>query len=96
LGSRRQACFAYRKAALAAFRELEDALAAVQRLDEQEVAWVAQRDVLARTLTLATNRCRAGYSPHLDQLDAERGLLVAKLAPCKVGPNAWNALVTSY
>jgi outer membrane protein, multidrug efflux system len=93
---RDQAAFAYRKAALTAFREVEDALASDQRLSEQEAALVAQRDVLARTLTLATNRYRAGYSPYLDQLDAERGLLAADLALVQSRADRLNALVSLY
>ncbi len=93
---RDQAAFGYRKAALTAFREVEDALASVQRLNEQEVALTAQRDILARALALATNRYRAGYSPYLDQLDAERGLLAAELALVQTRSDRLTALVTLY
>jgi NodT family efflux transporter outer membrane factor (OMF) lipoprotein len=93
---RDQAAFGYRKAALTAFREVEDALASVQRLNEQEIALTAQRDVLARALALATNRYRAGYSPYLDQLDAERGLLAAELALVQTRSDRLTALVTLY
>jgi NodT family efflux transporter outer membrane factor (OMF) lipoprotein len=93
---RDQAAFAYRRAALTAFREVEDALASDQRLSEQQAALVAQRDVLARTLTLATNRYRAGYSPYLDQLDAERGLLSADLALVQSRADRLNAVVSLY
>jgi multidrug efflux system outer membrane protein len=64
---RNQAAFAYRSAALTAFREVEDALAAVSRLDEQEASLRAQRDALADYLRLATNRYREGYSPILSR-----------------------------
>ncbi|MEE3623586.1 efflux transporter outer membrane subunit [Nitrospirillum sp. BR 11752] len=74
------AAFGYRKAALTAFREVEDGLAMVQRSAEQETALLRQRDALARTLAIATSRYRAGYSPYLEQLDAERGLLSAELS----------------
>ncbi|WP_044559945.1 efflux transporter outer membrane subunit [Azospirillum sp. B4] len=74
------AAFAYRKAALTAFRDVEDGLATVRRSAEQEEALLRQRDALARTLAIATSRYRAGYSPYLEQLDAERGLLSAELA----------------
>jgi NodT family efflux transporter outer membrane factor (OMF) lipoprotein len=74
------AAYGYRKAALTAFREVEDGLATVQRSGEQEAALLRQRDALARTLAIATSRYRAGYSPYLEQLDAERGLLSAELA----------------
>ncbi|WP_040847043.1 TolC family protein, partial [Nitrospirillum viridazoti] len=72
--------FGYRKAALSAFREVEDGLASVQRSGEQEAVLLRQRDALARTLAIATSRYRAGYSPYLEQLDAERGLLSVELA----------------
>lgn len=73
------AAFAYRRAALVAFREVEDNLAAVLRQSEQFEHVRAQRDALAAGLQLATNRYRAGYSPYLEQLDAQRQLLAAEL-----------------
>ncbi|MDB5445561.1 MAG: transporter [Phenylobacterium sp.] len=93
---RDQAAFAYRKTALVAFREVEDALASLQRLQEQETALNAQRAVLARTVALATNRYRAGYSPYLDQLDAQRGLLSADLALAQSRGERLNAAVNLY
>ncbi|TPG56535.1 efflux transporter outer membrane subunit [Sphingomonas glacialis] len=77
---RDEAAFAYRRTALIAFREVEDAMATVDRSREQEVALVAQRSALDRALKTATERYRAGYSPYLDQLDAQRSLLGAELA----------------
>ncbi|MEJ0042636.1 MAG: efflux transporter outer membrane subunit [Rhizomicrobium sp.] len=93
---RNQAAFAYRKTALGAFREVEDSLAAIRRLDEQEQALTKQRDAVARALRLATNRYRAGYSPYLDQLDAERTLLTTELALVQVRSDRLNAAVTLY
>jgi len=93
---RDQAAFAYRKAVLIAFQEVEDGLASVERLNEEETALVVHRDVLSRTLTLATNRYRAGYSPYLDQLDAERDLLAVQLALVRSRENRLNALVGLY
>ena len=80
---RDQAAFAYRKLALNAFREVEDALAALQRTSEQESVLRQQRDALARALAQASNRYRAGYSSYLEQLDAQRGLLSADLHSCR-------------
>ncbi len=77
---RDQAAFAYRQVALNAFREVEDGLAAQQRDLEQEGALEAQRNALAAALRLADNRYRAGYSPYLELLDAQRALLSAELA----------------
>lgn len=80
-GARRdQAAWAYRQAALTAFREVEDALAAARHLHAQRTALAAQREALSGSLRLATNRFRAGYSPFLEQLDAQRALLGAELS----------------
>ncbi|MDB5734616.1 MAG: transporter [Alphaproteobacteria bacterium] len=93
---RDQAAFAYRKTVLSAFREVEDTLVAVQRDGEQEQALAAQRDALAHALRLAANRYRAGYSPYLDQLDAQRGLLSARLSLVQARTDRLNALVLLY
>lgn len=93
---RDQAAFTYRKAALTAFKEVEDALQAVKRDQEQEQALAAQRGSLARALKLATDRYREGYSPYLDQLDAQRELLTAQLALVRARVNRLNAVVTLY
>ena len=94
--TRDQAAFAYRRTALGAFREVEDALAAVKRSDEQVQIVARQRDALANGLRLATNRFRAGYSPFLEQLDAQRGLLSAELALVQTQSDALTARVTLY
>lgn len=93
---RDQSAFVYRKAALSAFREVEDALAAIQRDGQQEQAIAAQRDALAQSLRLATNRYRAGYSPYLEQLDAERALLSAELSLVQVRADRLSASVSLY
>ncbi len=77
---RDEAAFAYRKTALVAFGEVENALAAVDRLAAQEDALDRQRAAAARTLDLATKRFRAGYSSYIEQLDAERALLSVDLS----------------
>jgi NodT family efflux transporter outer membrane factor (OMF) lipoprotein len=93
---RDRAAFAYRKSALVAFREVEDALASLERLQQQEAALDAQRAVLAHTATLATNRYRAGYSPYLDQLDAQRSLLAVDLSRVQTRQDRLNAAVTLF
>ena len=77
---RDQAAWAYRRTALTAFREVEDGLVAARRLAEQRMSVTAQRDALAGGLRLATNRYRTGYSPYLEQLDAQRALLNVELS----------------
>jgi len=93
---RDQAAYAYRRAVLTGFREVEDALAAVKRLDEQQALAVHQRDALAEGVRLATNRYREGYSPYLEQLDAQRGLLAAELSLVQVRADALSARIQLY
>ena len=93
---RDQAAFAYRRTALTAFREVEDALAAVRLIDRQVVSAQSQRDALAEGLRLATNRYREGYSPYLEQLDAQRGLLNAQLSLIQIRADALNARIQLY
>ncbi|WP_448661235.1 efflux transporter outer membrane subunit [Sphingomonas sp. CJ20] len=77
---RDQAAFAYRKAALTAFREVEDGMASVERYGEQEDVLTRQQAALLRVQQLASRRYREGYSPYLEQLDAERSLLSSQLS----------------
>ncbi|MES2058748.1 MAG: efflux transporter outer membrane subunit [Pseudomonadota bacterium] len=93
---RDQAAFAYRKAALTAFREVDDSLAGVQRSGEQAIAIAGQRDALAAALRNASNRYRAGYSSYLDQLDTQRGLLTAELALVQARADRLTAYVALY
>lgn len=90
---RDQAAFAYRRAALTAFREVEDGMAAERYLSEQERAVTAQRNALARALRSATSRYREGYSPYLEQLDAERGLLASELALLQIRADRLQVII---
>lgn len=72
---RDQAAWAYRGTALNAFREVEDRLATLAGLQEQEESIERQRGAVADALRHATNRYQAGYSPYIDQIDAQRALL---------------------
>ncbi len=93
---RDQAAFAYRRAALTAFREVEDALASVKLIDAQIASAQSQRDALAEGLRLATNRYREGYSPYLEQLDAQRGLLGAQLSLIQLRSDALSARIQLF
>lgn len=77
---RDQAAFAYRRAALTAFREVDDALAGVERTGEQATDLAQQADAARGALQNASNRYRAGYSGYIEQLDAQRSLLNAELS----------------
>lgn len=93
---RDQAAFAYRGTVLGAFREVEDQLAVILRLDEQERALAAQRIAVADALKHATNRYRAGYSPYLEQVDAQRSLLSVDLALLQLRSDRLTAHVALY
>jgi outer membrane protein, multidrug efflux system len=74
------AAFAYRAATLEAFKEVEDAIAALQRTDEQRRALQGQVSAEQASLKIATERYRAGYASYLNQIDAQRALLSAQLS----------------
>ena len=93
---RDQAAFAYRKAALEAFGQVDDALAATQRLHEQLDSLQAQKSALERTLQIASQRYKSGYAPFLDQLDAQRNLLSVQLAIAQARADELNAYVTLF
>ncbi|MDE8650891.1 efflux transporter outer membrane subunit [Novosphingobium album (ex Liu et al. 2023)] len=93
---RDQAAYGYRRAALNAFREVNDALAAVASADAQLGIVTRQRDALVETLRMATNRYRAGYSPYLEQLDAQRGLLASELALVQARADALTSRIALY
>lgn len=93
---RDQAAFAYRRAALTAFREVEDALANVASLRRQRAIAEAQRAAIADARRHASNRYRAGYSSYLEELDAQRALLQADLGLVQLRSDQMTALVTLY
>lgn len=93
---RDQAALGYRKAALGAFREVEDALAAVRHGDEQVALLERQRAAAAEGLRLASSRYREGYSPYLEQLDAQRNLFAVELALVQAKADALSNRVALY
>ncbi|MFT4076103.1 MAG: efflux transporter outer membrane subunit [Asticcacaulis sp.] len=93
---RDQAAFAYKKAALNAFREVEDSLAAVDRINAQQLILTEQTASLAEAYRLAGNRYKAGYSPYLEQIDAQRTLLGAQLSLIQAQADHLNAIVGLY
>jgi outer membrane protein, multidrug efflux system len=81
---------------LNALREVEDGLVSVQRLHEEQIAIDADVATLSETLRLVTNRYNDGYAPYLDQLDAQRGLLAARLIAIRIATDRLNAIATLY
>lgn len=76
---RDQAAYAYRAAALSAFRDVENALTDVRRYAEEIEVVKNRRQILQRSLSLAVDRYRGGYASYLDQLDAQRNLYATEL-----------------
>lgn len=93
---RDQAALAYRKVALTAFREVEDGLVTLARLNEEGAAARNEVEALRDALKLAANRYREGYSPYLDQIDAQRGLLAAQLVSVQLQSERLVAAVVLY
>ncbi len=93
---RDQAAFAYKKTVLNAFREVEDALAAVDRINAQQLILKDQTAALTEAYRLAGNRYKAGYSPYLEQIDAQRALLGAQLSLIQAQADHLNAEVGLY
>ena len=93
---RDQAAWAYRSAVLNAFREVEDRMAVLANLDEQETALEAQQVAVADALRHARNRYRAGYTPYIEQVDAQRALLGVELSLVQVRTYELTTLVGLY
>lgn len=93
---RDQAAWAYRSTVLDAFREVEDRMAVLSNLKEQESALEAQRVAVADALRHARNRYRAGYTPYIEQVDAQRALLGVELSLIQVRADELTALVGLY
>ncbi|WP_232508326.1 efflux transporter outer membrane subunit [Qipengyuania flava] len=93
---RDQAAWAYRSAVLNAFREVEDRMAVLANLKEQETALEAQQVAVADALRHARNRYRAGYTPYIEQVDAQRALLGVELSLVQVRTDELTTLVGLY
>ena len=93
---RDQAAWAYRSAVLNAFREVEDRMAVLANLKEQEAALEAQQVAVADALRHARNRYRAGYTPYIEQVDAQRALLGVELSLVQVRADELTTLIGLY
>ncbi|MFD1789846.1 efflux transporter outer membrane subunit [Sphingomonas floccifaciens] len=93
---RDQAAFAYRRTALTAFREVDDALAGAQRTAQQAAALDAQVAATRGAVGNASNRYRAGYSSYIEQLDAQRSLLAAELSLVQASADRLTSYVALY
>lgn len=93
---RDQAAYAYRARVLNAFTEVEAALSGVVQLVAQSERATARRDILLRSLEIARDRYRGGYSSYLEELDAQRNLFNVELAAIQIRESQINATVDLY
>lgn len=93
---RDQAAWAYRSTVLNAFREVEDRMAVLANLQEQQRALEAQQVSVADALRHARNRYRAGYTPYIEQVDAQRALLGVELSLVQVKADELMTTVELY
>lgn len=93
---RDQAAWAYRSAVLNAFREVEDRMVTLANLDEQERSLEAQRAAVSDAQRHAINRYRAGYTPYIEQIDAQRALLGVELSLVQTRADELSTMVGLY
>lgn len=83
----------YRQRLLVAFREVEDALAALDAMHAREVALTRGGDSAGKAVKLSETRYRAGVAPLLDVLDSQRAQLVNAQARVETAGQALGATV---
>ena len=93
---RDQAAWAYRATSLNAFREVEDRMVGLKKLDEQQVSLLKQRAAVSDVLRHTRNRYRAGYISYIEQLDAQRALLSVELALVQLRADRLTTLISLY
>jgi len=77
---REQALAGYQKSVETAFREVADALVNVERTGSSEAELQTRLQAARNALDLSNERYRAGYSPYLEVLDAQRTASDAAIA----------------
>jgi NodT family efflux transporter outer membrane factor (OMF) lipoprotein len=91
-----EAILAYRKTVVNAFVEVEDQLAALGYVREQERQAEEQRTAVAEALRIARNRYREGYASYLEELDAQRTLFTAEQTVAQLRADLLTAHVNLY
>ena len=86
----------YRKTVLTAFKEVEDALIAVQKTGEQRTAQEQQVASLQSAFTLADARYQGGRASYLDVLSAQRSLFESELALARTRCAQLTSMVQLY
>jgi len=79
MASRNQALYAYEKVVRNAFSEVDNALDAIRRSQQQLAELQKQEGFVAEAYRIAHNRYQNGYASYLDELDAQRTLFSTQL-----------------
>lgn len=96
MSQRNQALYSYENTVRNAFKEVNDSLDAIRRLQEQLQELEGQETVAQETLRIAQNRYRNGYSSYLDELDAQRTLFSTQLNVVQVKNSLLQAQIDLY
>lgn len=76
--------------------DIGDAVVIAHDLQDQQTALEAQQQAVADAARHARNRYRAGYSPYIEQVDAQRALLGVELSLIQVQADELTTLVGLY
>ncbi|NWF32545.1 efflux transporter outer membrane subunit [Stenotrophomonas sp. SAM-B] len=91
-----QAVLDYQRTIQNAFRDVDDALAAIQSKTDLVASLERRVDALRRAVDLARERYDNGYADYLEVLDTERGLFSAELALSSARGDRYRASVALY
>ncbi len=93
---RDQALAAYQQTIQSAFRDVDDALVAIQGRRAQVASLERQVAALRRAVELARERYDNGYTDYLEVLDTERSLFSAELSLSTARGDGYRSLVDLY
>ncbi|QDY41597.1 efflux transporter outer membrane subunit [Candidatus Pantoea soli] len=79
MATRNQALYGYEKVVRNAFSEVDNAMDAIRRSEEQLSELQQQEKFVAEAYRIAHNRYQNGYASYLDELDAQRTLFSTQL-----------------
>ncbi|ALV92755.1 MULTISPECIES: efflux transporter outer membrane subunit [Pantoea] len=79
MATRNQALYGYEKVVRSAFSEVDTAIDAIRRSQEQLVELQKQEGYVSEAYRIARNRYQNGYASYLDELDAQRTLFSTQL-----------------
>lgn len=96
MAARNQALYGYEKVVRNAFSEVNTAMDAIGRGEEQLTELQKQEKYVAEALRIAHNRYQNGYASYLDELDAQRTLFSTQLNLVSVKNTLLQAQIDLY